>query len=150
VFAADAEALLRLADAGFDPRRQVVLPAELEAGLGDLPFEAAELTNVEVGRHRVVFDVESFGPALAVVAQAHYPAWKVYIDGQTADLFRANVAFQAVLVPPGQHHVEILYVDTKFRFGLMISGFSLVVCLLGLARKKAAPAKGDGRLKSMI
>jgi uncharacterized membrane protein YfhO len=36
-------------------------------------------------------------------------------------LWRANYAFQALEIPSGEHHVELVYVDWNFRIGLLIS-----------------------------
>ena len=67
--------------------------------------------------------------SLAVIAQAYYPAWKAYVDGQPARIWRANYAFQAVEVPAGQHQVLLFYEDKRFLIGAALSGLALLACL---------------------
>jgi uncharacterized membrane protein YfhO len=52
------------------------------------------------------------------------------VDGASTLLLRANVAFQAVPVPAGQHRIRIIYSDAKFRTGVGISTSSLLLCAL--------------------
>jgi uncharacterized membrane protein YfhO len=62
------------------------------------------------------------------VAQAWYPAWHAYVDGQPTRLWRANYAFQALEVPAGRHQIEIVYQDKKFYTGCVISIATLLAC----------------------
>jgi uncharacterized membrane protein YfhO len=64
-----------------------------------------------------------------VIAQAYYPAWKAYVDGQPARIWRANYAFQAVEVPAGQHQVLLRYEDKRLLMGAALSSLGLLVCL---------------------
>jgi uncharacterized membrane protein YfhO len=65
-------------------------------------------------------------PALLVITDNYYPAWKAEIDGNQAPILRANYTFRAVPVPAGTHQVR-LYYDSS---GLNNSAFASAVLLL--------------------
>jgi hypothetical protein len=46
-------------------------------------------------------------PSLVFVSEAHHPWWRVSVDGVSAQLLRAQMAFLAVRVGPGQHTIEM-------------------------------------------
>lgn len=134
------DSLGSLAEAGFNPRTQVLLPAEAE------PAIRATKTGVTVSEevitaHRLRFNTAAATNALIVIAQAYHPAWQASVNGKTVRLLRANHAFQAVEVPPGNNTVELSYVDTRFRLGSGVSLLALAVCLAGVFRPR--PATGD-------
>ena len=66
---------------------------------------------------------------MVVIAQSFYHPWKAVVDGKPTPIWKANYAFQALEVPPGQHQVEIVYRDKKFFFGALISGLTALGCL---------------------
>jgi uncharacterized membrane protein YfhO len=68
--------------------------------------------------------------SLVVLSQTFYHLWHAEVDGQPVPLLRANVAFQALQVPAGTHHVKLIYRDPNFEIGAIISLLSLAVCRL--------------------
>jgi uncharacterized membrane protein YfhO len=52
-------------------------------------------------------------------------------------LLRANVAFQAVQVPAGVHHVRLVYHDPKLVIGAGISGLALMACLVVIRGRRS-------------
>lgn len=83
------------------------------------------LLDYEAERSR--WRVQSDQPSLLVVSDAYYPGWKATIDGEPAHLFRANLAFRAVLVGAGDHTVEFHYEPRSFQLGSVITLCSLLV-----------------------
>jgi uncharacterized membrane protein YfhO len=67
-------------------------------------------------------------PTLVVLAQSYYHPWQATVNGQPANLLRANHAFQAVPVPAGRSTVRLDYVDRRFQLGLALSALGLVAC----------------------
>ncbi len=59
------------------------------------------------------FEAEAPAASLVVISQTYYPAWKAYVDGRPAKLWRANYAFQALEVPAGRHHIRLAYEDEQ-------------------------------------
>ena len=67
-------------------------------------------------------------PSLVVLSQTFYHLWHAEVDGQPVPLLRANVAFQALQVPAGTHHVKLIYRDRNFAIGAVISLLSILIC----------------------
>jgi uncharacterized membrane protein YfhO len=76
---------------------------------------------------------------MLVAAQTYHHVWHAYVDGRPVRLWRANEAFQAVVVPAGTHQVQLIYKDRRFQLGTVISLTALLACLGGLAFLPAAP-----------
>jgi hypothetical protein len=135
IIAADDEEALEIL--GSDPdaiSQRAVLsdtPAAraLVASLTNGVVVAAEAELLRDEPRRQVWQVTSSVPALLVVADTYYPGWRATIDGESAAIMRANLAFRAVLVPPGEHVIEFRYEPRSVRIGLWISSVSLLIVL---------------------
>ncbi len=57
----------------------------------------------------VVLDVDSLDGGWVVLNDLWHPWWVADIDGQRADMLRANVLFRAVAVPAGRHKVRFTF-----------------------------------------
>lgn len=76
-------------------------------------------------RYRVVTD----GVGYLVIATTWYPGWTATIDGQEVPLYRANLAFQAVELPPNGGDVVLQYEPRPLGSGLLISVISLLMAV---------------------
>ncbi len=123
---------LRVIDSsGFEPAQQVLLPLEAKS---QVPTEAEPGATVRVTSfHHQVIELETSAkaPAMLVLAQCDYPCWRAYVNGVPTDIWKANYAFQAVQVPAGKSQVRMVYEDHNFILGAMISGLTLLTCLVG-------------------
>jgi hypothetical protein len=79
----------------------------------------------------IVLDVEAKRPALLVVAESYYPGWKATIDGEPAEVLRANFLSQGLVVTEGKHAVVFRYDPDSVRYGTLLSGVG-VLGLLGI------------------
>jgi hypothetical protein len=126
---ADGPAILKaLASPQFDPRRTVYLPVEARLSLTATNATDARITSTHFTARKVTLDLVASKASLVVVAQANYPCWHATVDGAPTRLWQANYAFQAVEIPAGQHHVEIVYQDSYFAWGATISAITLAGC----------------------
>ncbi|MSQ23082.1 MAG: hypothetical protein EXR58_00800 [Chloroflexi bacterium] len=128
------QAFRQTLDGSFDPGTDGVLEAELPRAL-TRPVDGAQ--QVEVRRldpTETRIDVQIATEGLLILSQPNYPGWKAEVDGEPADLLRADYAFQGVLVPAGQHHVRVYYDPISFKIGLAITLGSLGVGTLILIR----------------
>jgi hypothetical protein len=126
-----------LVDPVFDPRTTVIL----SAGETRQPPKGFAGT-VEVREwkpDRMRFRSATSHPSLLLVPEGYDEDWKAEVDGTSAPVFRADLAFRAVPVPAGVHEVELAYRPTSVPRGLLASGLSVLGCLvvLGLRRRLA-------------
>jgi len=79
---------------------------------------------------------------------AYAPDWKAYIDGKETNVYRGNIGFKAVQVPPGKHNVQMKYLPMKVMWGFGILVFFEIVGIFivsgFLIHKAIEPLKRDG------
>jgi len=134
IFADRKETLEGLMSTNFAPEQVVYLPISVSNDVKVASPGTARLKSREITSHKVSVDVSASGPSLVVIAQAYYPRWKAFVDGQPAELLRANHAFQAVAVPQGEHRVVVIYQDKPFQIGALLSLVSLAGVGFGSVR----------------
>ena len=117
-----------LASPQYDPRREVLTERAVP---GPLPNESSgDIGSASVVRKtstRVTVQADARKDCVLVLSDAYYPGWSARIDGQRAEVFPVDYAFQGVLLGAGQHTVEFAYAPRSFYLGLRISVAALVV-----------------------
>lgn len=74
-----------------------------------------------------------------VLTDAYYPGWNAYVDGVPAPIYRGDVYFRAVAVPPGTHLVDFRFEPARVGQGAAISLATLgAVAGLLLAERSVA------------
>ena len=141
----EAVALARLASPRHDPRRTVLLATPPRDGwLGERPPTEPGSGYVGVASSRgetVVLNVDADGPGFAVLTDQFAPGWTATVDGEPAEVLRANHAFRAVRVPEGRSTVRFVYRPDVLYRGAAISATSLLgVALLALRARRTARA----------
>jgi hypothetical protein len=139
ISADDTSALGRLADPAFDAR-QLVLLADDWVGDGVTIRTAGRATITQYAPEAVT--IQAQGPGYLVLTDAYYPGWVARVNGQPAQIWRANVMFRAVALPAGAHEVVFTYAPRSVTVGLWIS----VVAWVGLAATLAWASRA--RLKA--
>jgi len=138
-FADELATLAALTNADFSPQREVYLPPEARSLVTVSNASAARLTSVSYAAQHISATVTTPEATMLVAAQTYHHVWHAYVDGRPVRLWRANEAFQAVVVPAGTHQVQLIYKDRRFQLGTVISLTALLACLGGLAFLPAAP-----------
>ena len=117
-----SESLARITDPSFDFRRRAVLE-QMPAGWEERPdpptTAAVQITAYET--NRVCVELETAGAGLLVLTDTYMPGWRARLDGQDAQVYVADHAFRAVVVPAGAHRVEFEYRPLAFGIGWIIS-----------------------------
>jgi len=104
----------------WDPLRTALVEAEVPGQLATTAQEGrAEITRYEP--NRVSVQTNSSGNSILVLSENDYPGWRVYVDGQSADVLRVNYAQRGVLVPAGDHQVSFLYRPWSVLGGFLVS-----------------------------
>jgi len=129
VFLDEADTLHAMTESNFDGSKIVYLSPEERQFVTVAGQAQVRVIGSKFSTQGVQADVESDRPSLVVVAQTFYPAWRAEVDGQFAPLLRANHAFQALQVPQGRHHIQLVYQDRAFEIGAVISIIAWIVCV---------------------
>jgi uncharacterized membrane protein YfhO len=106
-----------------DPPPGLAQPADPSA-------DKASVTEYEADR--IELNTTTGAPGLLMLGEVYYPAWKAYVDGEPAPLYRADHLFRAVPIPEGEHTIELRYESRALNAGTAISLLTALV-LLALA-----------------
>ena len=81
--------------------------------------------------NELIYTYEAAGDRLALFSEVYYPkGWKVFIDGEEVNHFRANYVLRALEVPAGKHEVRFSFQPDVVQYGSTISLVSFVVLIL--------------------
>jgi hypothetical protein len=117
-----------LFDPSFDLRKKVVLSEK--PSLSDTASGTADAEMTAYAAEHVRIRTRSESTRLLFLSDMYYPGWRARVDGQNTQIYRANYAFRAVVVPQGEHIVEFVYDPQSFRAGSNISGVTGFVLLM--------------------
>jgi hypothetical protein len=133
----DDEVERLLLDDDWSPSETVIL-----SGDGDAHIGSADVSYFEVLRNSSDdkrFQIVSERGGYLVLATTWYPGWSAQINDEEVPLYRANLAFMAVEIPPGGGDVTIRYLPTTSPLSLvasMIAFFvTLTLIIVGLIRQ---------------
>lgn len=116
----DALALRELGVDSYDPMRYALVHGELPGPVESTEGSTARL--VSIGPDRIEVDASIERPCLMVFSEIHYPpGWRATVDGEEAEIVRANYAFRSVWVPEGDHRVVLEHVAPNLRLGLIVT-----------------------------
>ena len=90
-------------------------------------------------------ETENSGDGIAVFSEIYYPdGWQVTIDGQKAELGRADYILRTLYVPAGKHTIEMrfdpqsLHVTEGIAYGAFILLLIGVIAVVWMERRKCA------------
>lgn len=96
-------------------------------------FQLVEKENVIITDYkpnRIELAVSLNKPKMLFMSETYYPGWKVYIDGNEGTIYRANYAFRAVPLNPGNHRVVFVYKPLSVILGGVITLVGIVAIVL--------------------
>lgn len=84
---------------------------------------ASSITLTEYKPNYLAYEAKGLkSPQLAVFSEIYYnKGWKVFIDGNPAEYFRANYILRAMVIPAGDHKIEFKFEPASFYAGSKIS-----------------------------
>lgn len=128
----------------FDPGREAVVERVSPGPAGRLDGcdEPGRATIQSYEHDRVVLDVDTKCPGLAILTDLYYPGWKARVNGSSAKIYPTNIAFRGVLVDAGRSTVVLDYAPKTFRAGAALAiGAALVAGVTALLSVLAARRK---------
>jgi hypothetical protein len=133
-----------------DPRAAVVPESMADALTGVVPGAAgggrAELVSFTPDRQ--TYQVQTPADGLLVFSEIHYPeGWSITIDDEPAEMLRVNYAFRAVVVPQGNHEVEMAFEMPSVGTARTVASAGSVLILLVLLGSLWAAFSGRGTVE---
>lgn len=138
--ASGEQAIERMREPGFDPRRIVLIDGG-RRGSGGVPTPpgASLLQAREVSRspNRLEYSVKAPTEGYLMVTDVWFPHWHATVNGKETSVERADYAFRAVKVGAGENIVVLSYRSPWIRRGILVAACSAVILVLlcvGFAR----------------
>lgn len=127
------EILARLNDFDFDPRTTALVEDQLPQ---TFPPQQKHVQLTEFDLHELKFEVSTDTTALLTVSEIYYPAgWNAYLYGEEVEIYPVNHILRGVVIPPGEHVLEMKYEPKIYSLSLRLSliglALTLVLLLLG-------------------
>ncbi len=94
--------------------------------------EGDTISLVDYNPDHLTYKTTTQGNRLAVFSEVYYPDWKVFIDGQEADLFSTNYVLRGVVIPAGNHMVEFVFHPAIYYTSNKISLIAFYILIAGL------------------
>ncbi|MFP2901676.1 YfhO family protein, partial [Corallococcus sp. 4LFB] len=135
-----AEALRRMMSPQLPPPDVAIV--ECQAPLPPTPEGPLGSIHVAPGTpEHLTVEVASLAPAVLVVNDAWQPGWRATVDGQDVPILPADVAVRAVVVPAGQHRVELRYRTPGLTAGLLLGALSWLGLALACLGRRFVPRR---------
>lgn len=122
----DEAARLLLADADFDPRSIAILNDDPALPLPDTSPTGGGTTITSYTPEALTIIVNTPENAILSLAQVDYPGWYATINGAETPILRAYGGLSAIIVPAGDHTVELIYNPLTYRIGFILSAITWV------------------------
>lgn len=120
----EAEPLRQLRQTDF--RETLLLDVPLEpTPKADGQYQPAEIISYQP--NRVEIDLPQDASGWLFLSDVWYPDWQCRVDGQPREVLRANYAFRAIRLEPGDRQVVFEYRPRSYFLGLRISQIALAV-----------------------
>jgi uncharacterized membrane protein YfhO len=123
----NSDILVSLKNSSFDWKKTVIL-----SGKGSnmhYPSEDSEVRIYDYKPTDIKIQVTSSQPGYLVLSDTYYPGWNAYINRTKVEIFRANYAFRAIKIDPGNQNVEFKYEPVSVYLGGIISLISMLIFL---------------------
>ena len=137
----------------FDPRRLVWIEKdkqlELRAFLSGKPPRPTETVKVSYpSPQRVELEASLESAGIVVLADIHYPGWKLTIDGQPAPIYKVNRLMRGAAVPDGVHRLVYSYEPRSFQVGgtITLAGLAAAAAFAVYCTRRPSPRGTLGEL----
>jgi hypothetical protein len=119
----------------WDPLRTALVESEPASTLkGSRQEGRAEVIRYEP--NQVNLQTHSSGNSILVLSENDYPGWRVYIDGESAEVLRVNYAQRGVLIPGGDHQISFVYRPWSVMGGFLVSLLTAMGLIIVSRRKR--------------
>ncbi|HTY36184.1 MAG TPA: YfhO family protein [Bacteroidota bacterium] len=138
--------LNKIKDMTFDPREVMYFMEDPKVTVEPV-HPAATVDITHYGIQDLTMQTKTAGNNLLFLSETYYPVgWKAFLDGKEIPIYRANYLFRALVVPAGQHQIEMRFEPKGFYIGKNLSLAANILVLGGLSffgfeywRKKRPP-----------
>ena len=90
-----------------------------------------------------VVTVATNGSGILVLSEAWYPGWRASVDGQSVPVLKVDGVLRGLCLPSGQHTVLFQFDPPLVKWGLLVTGVTMVILLASLVRSRMPRAESN-------
>jgi uncharacterized membrane protein YfhO len=91
-----------------------------------------EVRPLVVEAERIALRTRTTASRLLVISQSWHRYWTATVDGSEKPIVRVNAAFQGIVVPAGEHQIELRYDNPLWPGSAVVSVVALLALLAGV------------------
>jgi hypothetical protein len=114
------EILKLMKAASFDPRKVAFMEKRINQNVVPVSPEA-KADIVQNKNEYIKINAKASGNNLLFISEIYFPLWKAYLDGKEIEIYKTNYAFRSVIIPKGEHSLELKYQSNGFELGRTLS-----------------------------
>lgn len=126
--------LQQLKDGTFNPTILAYIEEELNQNI-EKPDSTVSAEVVEFKNEYIKIKANASGDNLLFISEIYYPlGWTAYLDEKEVEVIKTNFAFRGIVVPEGEHTIEMKFKSEGFETGKTLSlatNILTVLLLLG-------------------
>jgi len=111
--------------ANFDPLKTAIIHSDFSEEIYGYNFGKASNASIkldEITPKYLKYSSSNTQDGLAVFSEVYYPdGWMAFVDGQPAEIYRANYILRTVKVPAGDHTIEMKFNPSSYQIGKNLS-----------------------------
>ncbi|MBI4309258.1 MAG: YfhO family protein [Candidatus Omnitrophica bacterium] len=107
----------------------------------DVPYE---VTSFDANHVKIDIKTRVHGPMWLFYSDVWHPAWKAAVDGKERAVFKANLAYKAVKIEPGETKVHFFFIPPLLKLSqciINLNSLAWVLFVLGFMLKVLWPAR---------
>lgn len=114
------EILKLMKEGKFDFRKVAYLEEPLNSNI-EPPSANAIVKIIDRKNEYMKLKANATGNNLLFLSEIYFPLWSAKIDGKDAAIHKTNYAFRSIIVPKGEHTIELTYHSKGFETGKTLS-----------------------------
>jgi hypothetical protein len=114
----------------FDPRALALVEDRVDFAESTIgPTDTVVVERIEDSAMRL--QTRTTHPAFLVASDVYYEGWQAFVDGHPAPLYRANYVLRGLVVPAGEHVVEMVFQPPSMVMGFVLTLTSFPLLFIG-------------------
>lgn len=117
-----------------DTKKEAIINKKFEDNFNNFMFSVdstASISLIHYAPDSLIYKTNSNTDQLAVFSEIYYPhGWKVTIDDQDANYFRANYILRSMIIPKGEHIIKFAFIPEIYYTGVTISYITCAIYFL--------------------
>ncbi|MFA5262033.1 MAG: YfhO family protein, partial [Candidatus Omnitrophota bacterium] len=118
-----------LASDGFESHKYIIVEGAAPI-VNKENRQAKPVAFEKLNNHKYLYKTDSNQEGYLCVSDTYDPGWSASVDGETVQIIKANHAFRAVYLPPGNHTVIMSFTPKGYVLGRNLTLCGLVVLVV--------------------